>query len=221
MHLQAAFLFAKEIGKFFSLTALDLLNWITQWWHDIKIQKFQGWISKRFYSYVYPLKNYQISWNCSFKGRGKRLKIYIGSSVPYSRSVNFYFELKPIASQRNPGQQRNSSSKRKLWLLSCRQHSLKAQCAVIDEGWLRCYLHTVLYSIALGLTAPSSTTLKLAALSRSQCELTNSKKKKINNWTGDQDSFNDESGSSKNKCRIFHGFCRFTMCTCTYTFRPP
>jgi hypothetical protein len=26
MHLQAAFLFAQEIGKFFALTALDLLN---------------------------------------------------------------------------------------------------------------------------------------------------------------------------------------------------
>ncbi len=30
MHLKAAFLFAQEIGKFFALTALDLLNWITQ-----------------------------------------------------------------------------------------------------------------------------------------------------------------------------------------------
>jgi hypothetical protein len=30
MHLQAAFLFAQEIGKFFALTALDLLNGITQ-----------------------------------------------------------------------------------------------------------------------------------------------------------------------------------------------
>jgi hypothetical protein len=30
MHLQAAFLFAKKIGKFFALTALDLLNRITQ-----------------------------------------------------------------------------------------------------------------------------------------------------------------------------------------------
>jgi hypothetical protein len=28
--LQAAFLFAQEIGKFFALTALDLLNGITQ-----------------------------------------------------------------------------------------------------------------------------------------------------------------------------------------------
>jgi hypothetical protein len=30
MHLQAAFLFAQEIGKFIALTALDLLNGITQ-----------------------------------------------------------------------------------------------------------------------------------------------------------------------------------------------
>jgi hypothetical protein len=30
MHLQAAFLVAKEIGKFFALTALDLLKLITQ-----------------------------------------------------------------------------------------------------------------------------------------------------------------------------------------------
>jgi hypothetical protein len=30
MHLKAAFLFAKKIGKFFALTALDLLNLITQ-----------------------------------------------------------------------------------------------------------------------------------------------------------------------------------------------
>jgi hypothetical protein len=39
MPLQAAFLFAKEIGKFFAVTTLDLLNWITQWRHDIKIFK--------------------------------------------------------------------------------------------------------------------------------------------------------------------------------------
>jgi hypothetical protein len=30
MHLQAAFPFAQEIGKFFALTALDLLKEITQ-----------------------------------------------------------------------------------------------------------------------------------------------------------------------------------------------
>ncbi len=66
MHLQAAILFAQEIGKFFALTALDLLNWITPRWHNIKILN-QRWISKRCSSYVYPLKNPQISWNCSFK----------------------------------------------------------------------------------------------------------------------------------------------------------
>ncbi len=42
MHLQAAFLFAQEIGKFFALTALDLLNWITQWRHNIKILKISA-----------------------------------------------------------------------------------------------------------------------------------------------------------------------------------
>jgi hypothetical protein len=42
MHLQAAFLFAKEIGKFFALTTLDLLKWITQWRHDIKILKISA-----------------------------------------------------------------------------------------------------------------------------------------------------------------------------------
>ncbi len=36
MHLHAAFLFAREIGKFFALTALDLLNLITQLRHNIK-----------------------------------------------------------------------------------------------------------------------------------------------------------------------------------------
>jgi hypothetical protein len=30
MHLQATFLFAQEIGKFFALTALDLLKLLTQ-----------------------------------------------------------------------------------------------------------------------------------------------------------------------------------------------
>jgi hypothetical protein len=30
MHFQAAFLLAQEIGKFFALTALDILNGITQ-----------------------------------------------------------------------------------------------------------------------------------------------------------------------------------------------
>ncbi len=30
MHLHAAFLFAREIGKFFALTALNLLNGIAQ-----------------------------------------------------------------------------------------------------------------------------------------------------------------------------------------------
>jgi hypothetical protein len=30
MHLQAAFLFAQEIGKFFALTAFDFLNGIIQ-----------------------------------------------------------------------------------------------------------------------------------------------------------------------------------------------
>jgi hypothetical protein len=30
MHLQAAFLFAQEKGKFFALTGLDILNLITQ-----------------------------------------------------------------------------------------------------------------------------------------------------------------------------------------------
>jgi hypothetical protein len=30
MHLQAAFLFAQEMGKFFAFTGLDLLNQITQ-----------------------------------------------------------------------------------------------------------------------------------------------------------------------------------------------
>jgi hypothetical protein len=30
MHLQAAFLFAQEKGQFFALTALDLLNGLTQ-----------------------------------------------------------------------------------------------------------------------------------------------------------------------------------------------
>ncbi len=39
MHLQAAFLFAQEIGKFFALTALDLLNGITQWRYNIKVLK--------------------------------------------------------------------------------------------------------------------------------------------------------------------------------------
>ncbi len=39
MHLQAAILFAQEIGKFFALTALDLLNWITPWRHNIKMLK--------------------------------------------------------------------------------------------------------------------------------------------------------------------------------------
>ncbi len=57
MHLHAAFLFAREIGKFFALTALDLLNWITQWRHNIKILKISAVISKLCSSYVYPLKN--------------------------------------------------------------------------------------------------------------------------------------------------------------------
>ncbi len=42
MHLQATFLFAQEIGKFFVLTALDLLNWITQWRHNIQILKISA-----------------------------------------------------------------------------------------------------------------------------------------------------------------------------------
>ncbi len=42
MHLQAAILFAQETGKFFALTALDLLNWITPWRHDIKMLKISA-----------------------------------------------------------------------------------------------------------------------------------------------------------------------------------
>jgi hypothetical protein len=52
MHLQAAFLFAKEIGKFFALTALDL----------------------------YLFKKSQISWNCPLKD-GKNTKYMRGNIV--------------------------------------------------------------------------------------------------------------------------------------------
>ncbi len=42
MHLQAVILFAQEIGKFFAITGLDLLNWIIQWRHNIKILKISA-----------------------------------------------------------------------------------------------------------------------------------------------------------------------------------
>ncbi len=42
MHLKADFLFSQEKGKFFALTALDLLSWITQWQHNIKVLKILG-----------------------------------------------------------------------------------------------------------------------------------------------------------------------------------
>jgi hypothetical protein len=39
MHLQAAILFAQEIGKFSPLPAWNLLNSISQLWHNIKFVK--------------------------------------------------------------------------------------------------------------------------------------------------------------------------------------
>ncbi len=56
MNLQVAFLFAQEIGKFFALTALDLLNWITQWRHNIQILNISAVDFERCSSSVYPLK---------------------------------------------------------------------------------------------------------------------------------------------------------------------
>jgi hypothetical protein len=67
MHLQAAILFAQEIGKFFSLTTENLLNPICQLWHNIKVFKYQRWILEWCSFYVYPLKKSQISWHCPFK----------------------------------------------------------------------------------------------------------------------------------------------------------
>jgi hypothetical protein len=42
MHLQAALLFAKEIGKFFALTTWNLLNSISQRQHNAKPSKLSA-----------------------------------------------------------------------------------------------------------------------------------------------------------------------------------
>ncbi len=62
MHLQAAFLVAKEIGKFFALTALDLLNLIDPWPCNIKF-----------------------SFNISDGSRNDALPMYTHKKIPKSR----------------------------------------------------------------------------------------------------------------------------------------
>ncbi len=66
MHLQVAFLFAQEKGKFFALTALDLLNWNEMTKHE----KFKN-VSGRSRNDALPMyihfKNPQISWDGPFK----------------------------------------------------------------------------------------------------------------------------------------------------------
>jgi hypothetical protein len=74
MHLQAAFLFAQEIGKFFVLTALDLLNRITQWRHNRKNFRISAVDLETMLFLCISIKNTQISWNCLFKNLRSQLK---------------------------------------------------------------------------------------------------------------------------------------------------
>jgi hypothetical protein len=53
--------------SFFYLTALDLLNWITQWRHNIKILKISAVDFETMLCLCISIKKFQISWNCLFK----------------------------------------------------------------------------------------------------------------------------------------------------------